>query len=198
MLLLRFHPKETQKLSTILSNETPPYVTFGYERHNDVLYNVSTYSFYYENNISIGCGHTCFPLLKCLGYHPHDIEYVSIYAIAGVNKKVFFSAHSPNQGTWCSWEECEKTTDGRLIVYVALNSHACYPHAGRYWRVFGLANDVCSDKGNTFIVSTLTRSYDFCFPNGVRLYKGLRPAPPDVCLKPWQRFLLQLSNSYHC
>jgi len=51
------------------------------------------------------------------------------------------------QGTWCKWEDCEKSSDDFLVAYVALGSHAMYPTGHTVRRLLGLANDRLSDEG---------------------------------------------------
>jgi hypothetical protein len=158
---------------------------------------VITISFYYTENLAIGTGWSLFPRSPDLGYHKHDIEYISIYFKGDQPSKVFFSAHSSKQGTWMNWNDCERSSDGNLVVYVARNSHANYPHAGTYWRAFGTANDVCSARGSSLVLplSLMLPSYNHRFDNGIALYQGLRPTPPppDKVLTSSQRFLLPLS-----
>lgn len=140
---VKFHPRERSFLTTASKRNVycdPVYV----HRTTDQGYNVTVYTFYYDENFAIGCGHTFFPRWKCLGYHPVDIEFVAVYEKPG-DKRVYFSAHS-NEGRWYKWEDCE-VIKGVLSVYVALNSHACYPHPGTHIRVGCLANDVTSNTG---------------------------------------------------
>jgi len=192
-VVLRFHPNEKYLLSSIKQDETGlAYKTIGKETHNGKIYDVITLSFHYNENMAIGCGWWCFPYSSKLGYHPNDIEYVSIYSLHGQVEKVYFSAHGRGQGVWKSWSDCEKTADGNLVIYVALNSHACYPSRGLYIRIFGLANDLCSGRGKSIHLSeqNLIQSYNYSFNNGVSLYKSLRPKPPDTSITSWQRFAL--------
>lgn len=198
MIELRYHPTETCFLGTIQQSDGPPngYVTYGTEVRGGKQYQVTTVTFFYKENLAIGLGYCLFPRAPLLGYHPNDIEFISIYSYAGEPNFVFFSAHSPGQGVWVPWSECE-TSNGNLVVYVARGSHASYPHSGTYFRAFGLANDMCSSKGLSQIldVDHLIPSYDYTSPNGIRLYKDLRPAPLPTSITPLQRFLLPFSSS---
>lgn len=77
-----------------------------------------------------------------VGYHRGDLEHIVMYVdrdnIARV-RHTYLSAHSFQQGTW---------VDGKLQhIYVARASHAHYPTPQTFVRVFGFANDQCSDKG---------------------------------------------------
>lgn len=198
MIVLRYHPEESYFLSTIKPEDGPPsaYVSHGREEYNGVMYQVTTLSFYFVDNIAIGIGWRFFPRVPLLGYHPHDIEHISIYSLNGQNKYVYFSAHSRGQGAWVPWEKCEFIGDD-LVVYIARNSHACYAHAGVYPRVFGLANDVCSKRGISQLIQEhqLIPSYDFVFPNGIRLYKGLEPKPPAKSNTALARFILPFHST---
>lgn len=197
MIELRYHPGERCFATNIRPGERQPtvYVTHGVEMVGTKPYEVTTYSFFYTENLAIGVGWRCFPRAKTLGYHPHDIEYVSVYSHDGQSELVYFAAHSRGQGFWVPWEKCE-FSEGHLVVYVARNSHACYPHSGVYVRVFGMANDVCSGRGlhQVFTDEDLVPSYDHTFDNGIRLCKALRPAPPLQSMTALGRFLLPLSR----
>lgn len=193
MIELRFHPKETQQLTSVCENDLTNmgYITLGQSIFlNNEIYDVRTLTFYYAENL--GYGVCLFPYLPPMGYHVNDIEYVSIYTKSDRPSWVYFSAHSFGQGTWKLLDECETNSNGDLIVYVALNSHANYPHKGTYWRIFGFANDKCSDKGEHLIMSAnnFIASYDHTFINGICLYKKLRPPPCSKSVTPWQRFFL--------
>ena len=182
MIELRFHPNEVSSL--------PPtvYIATGKETRGGVAYSVTTISFRYDNNYAIGCGGTFFPNST----HDNDIEYISLYHLDQEARYAYFSAHSRGQGVWVPIGDCEVNELGDLVVYVARKSHACYPRPGCYTRVFGLANDRCSRKGHTHRMAfqDLLPAYDFCYENGVTLYKGLRPAPPSESITPFQRFFL--------
>lgn len=131
MIELRYHPKETSFITSIRPSDGPPsaYIAKGTEMRGGTSYEVTTLSFYYRENLAIGPGSCFFPRAPALGYHPHDIEHVSIYTYAGNPEWVFFSAHSRGQGMWLPWQECEHSGNN-LVVYVARNSHACYPRSG--------------------------------------------------------------------
>ena len=193
MICLRFHPNEINFPTPIReeqSDKTPVYWTKQNVIIYDVEYLMSTYSFYFNNNYAVGCGHSLCPANSYLGFHEHDIEHVSIYSWTGVPVMVYFSAHGRGQGMWKQWDKCEKDKDGRLVVYIARNSHACYPEPKTYWRVFGLANDECSSKGKQVTPTTFYKSFDWCSPNGVKLYSDSRPNHPLLSITNWQRFFL--------
>jgi hypothetical protein len=192
---LRFHPGDRSGIAVLDGGSTPnAYIT--------KKENVVEVSLYYLHNMAIGCGWYFWPTSSCLGYHQHDIEYIRIYYEHGCPVSVFFSAHSAVQGSWFKWDECEHGDDGSLIVYVARNSHANYSSAGIHWRVFGLANDVCSEKGLhlRFSFASMIPSFDYTFPNGIALYKDLRPntPAPEKVLSKWQKFILPLLKIFPC
>lgn len=101
------------------------------------------YVFVYANNPGYDC---CCCLL---GYHQSDVEHVTLVIRGGVVTRVYFAAHGSTQGLWVPAHLCEwgGDTGCRLVVYSAKGSHASYPRVGTYYRVFGFANDHCSDKG---------------------------------------------------
>jgi hypothetical protein len=85
--------------------------------------------------------------IKNNGYHTGDIEHI----IIRVNKltksiiKVFFSSHSKEH--LVKEKRNVHIKDKKLQVFVSLKSHACYPKAKTYYRVFGFANDKTSSQG---------------------------------------------------
>lgn len=147
------------------------------------LYEKLEYQFEYDENIAIGCGWCLCPRASCLGYHGGDKERVIILRDRESKshdiKHVYFNAHSRGQGVWCEWSACEKNCDGDLVVYIARNSHACYPHAGIYVRIFGFANDHCSSRGLRMMSNIEgMHSYDDCV------------IPTQDSITPCQRFFL--------
>lgn len=169
MIQLRFHPAEryfltSPKVPKPYDVMEPVYVTMSSHEN----YKLTKFTFNYKENLAIGCFHSCFPKSPCLGYHPGDVEYVIILE-AGSDKLAYFSAHA-GEGRWYRWEECE-VEDGALIVYVALNSHANYPHAGTTWRLCGLANDVTSSRGYHMTSPTFLKT---TYPE---LHRPLPPLP---------------------
>lgn len=140
---LRFHKNEKYFLNIRKScYSTSLYIYHGVE------YKSVNYKLYYDTNGAIGCGYCCFPKSERLGFHPNDIERLKILLDKETNepKFVFFSRHSI-EDKWIPWEKCKKTDDNYLIIYVARGSHANYEKSGIWIRIFGLANDMCSNKG---------------------------------------------------
>jgi hypothetical protein len=106
--------------------------------YNDKCYQALFYVLFFVANPGY-----CF---GTMGY----VERVVLLRDAHTNRveHVYFGAHGGREGLWVPYEQCEKApSDGALVVYVSPQSHAMYPKAQRYWRVFGFANDVTSDDG---------------------------------------------------
>jgi len=92
-------------------------------------------------------------LIAGQGEHPNDVETIVVrLAATDLDHPVryMFQQH----GGFCWYEpaevELDSAHDGRLVVYLARESHECYPHAGRYMRLFGAADDVCDEAGVTW------------------------------------------------
>jgi hypothetical protein len=135
-------------------------------------------------NNGIGCCFLC-PNSQIMGNHPDDNEGVVILQnAAGKPEHVYFYAHGHGQGMWCTWDECEKTVDGGLVIYVGLYSHASYPKAGLYLRGFGFANDLTSSAGKHVMY------HDDSF-NIVATKIPIKPLPSQS-ITPWLRFTLPL------
>jgi hypothetical protein len=183
-------------IAAISPNDQPvPYLTIGQETRGDITYDVVTVSFYYKDNPATGPGWQLQPTNPKMGYHPDDMEFISIYYLEGSPQKVFMSAHSVGggNGTWTSYENCE-FRDGFLVVYVARNSHANYPTAGTQYRIYGFANDVTERTGpnQAYTWAEMNKSYDWNNGHGITLYKNLRPPPPDTSKTQTQRILYGL------
>lgn len=179
-----------------IGNDPPmPYLTIGNETRGDIQYKVVTVSFYYNDNPATGPGWQLQPTNRNLGYHPDDMEFISIYYLDDEPTKVYFSAHSVGQGngTWMDFSNCQSKAD-YLVVYVARNSHANYPNAGTHYRIYGAANDVTESNGpnRAYSWQEMTPSYDWSNGHGITLYKGLRPPPPDFSKSNKQRILYGL------
>jgi len=82
--------------------------------------------------------------LMWLGAHDGDWEHITVR----VNKRtdaishIYYGAHGWRDGVWRAAGQFE-TDQQRPVVYVARGSHACYPHAGRWLRIWCGANDHC-------------------------------------------------------
>lgn len=83
-------------------------------------------------------------LLAGQGEHPNDVETTIVRLRASDLDRpvrVYFQQHSGFG--WYDASEIEHEGD-RVVVYLARQSHECYPHAGRYMRIFGFADDLCN------------------------------------------------------
>lgn len=189
-IILRFHPQEEYFPTCIRPHKetVPAYRSTGKVTHHGKEYTADTFSFYYAQNKGIMGASS-----PMLGYHEHDIEYITVLRTNEKIHEVFFSAHSSREGSWVQWEDCETTPDGGLIAYVSRNSHAHYPHAGTHWRIFGVANDICSSSGKQvrFPVDQMNRAYSHTFPNGIAL-TGYPRFPNVRTLSKFQKFILPL------
>ena len=150
-LELRFHPKEKSKLSKKdFSDSLLPIVYFRRDEYPYLYYGKKyismTYYMCYAENYAIGLM-GLFPFNPSLGYHPKDIEIIRIlfdYKTL-IPSYVYFSAHA-QEGIWIKFTDCQ-FQNRKLIVYVALGSHAVKPHPGTSVRIFGFANDFYSSNG---------------------------------------------------
>jgi hypothetical protein len=155
-LILCMHKNEkaftSNKDYEIEEDTTNVYYNIDEEQYlyNDKLYKSITYLIYYKENYAIGL-FGIFKKNKDLGYHYKDIERVKILYDPVTNKEayVYMSAHN-SEGKWVTWKECDKVC-GSLLIYVAKYSHANYHKSGIKWRIFGFANDLCSDGMKTII-----------------------------------------------
>lgn len=150
-LELRFHPKEKSKLSKKdFSESILPIVYFRRDEYAYLYYGKKyvslTYYMCYAKNFAIGLNRV-LPLNSSLGYHQQDVEIIRIlfdYTTL-IPEYVYFSAHA-QEGVWVKFNDCE-FNNTKLIVYVALRSHAVKPHPGTSVRIFGIANDRYSQNG---------------------------------------------------
>lgn len=150
-LELRFHPKEKSKLSKKdFSDSLVPIVYFRRDEYAYLYYGKKyvslTYYMCYAENYAIGLN-GLLPSNSSLGYHPKDVETIRIlfdYETL-IPSYVYFSAHA-QEGIWVQFNDCE-FYNNKLIVYVALGSHAVKPHPGTSVRIFGFANDHYSQHG---------------------------------------------------
>ena len=156
---------EDQVLSTLIPDhqimtlrdklETPVYVSV-FNKGEDTFI---TYYFFYSQNPApkclLGCACPC-------GYHDADIEHVQVHLKDDELVKVYFSKHSGG-----NWVDKEKLTieDGRPVVFVALNTHACYEKAGTFLRIGGLVPDF-TGEGYKFNCAK------FELINGMLMYRG--------------------------
>ena len=83
-------------------------------------------------------------LLMWLGAHDGDWEHITVRVDKSSDRisHIYYGAHGWRDGVWRAAGEFE-TDDGRPVVYIAKGSHACYPNAGRWLRIWAGANDLC-------------------------------------------------------
>ena len=168
-LRLKFHPRETCSLIDPRSGDEGDIIFRHLQGVGDDI--VVVYTLIYKENLAIGLGHNLLGnRQKYLGYHEKDVETVAIsYASDPSYRYVYMSAHS-KEGKWYPLSSCE-IEDNCLVVYVALNSHANYPHEVTKCRYCGLANDHCSSKGKIVkLQATRVLVNDF--------YRKEIPSPP--------------------
>lgn len=181
-------------LGTLNGGSAVPYITMGQEKRSDGTYDVVTVTFYYIDNPNTGPQWPAYPKRgpPLGGFHDDDIEFVSIYYMDGKPVKVFWSQHSVSKGEghWEWYDDCQ-FKDGYLVVYVARNSHANYPTSGTHKRVYGAANDYTESTGphKAYPFSVMKPSFDWNNGQGITLYKGLRPAPPDGEMSARERII---------
>ncbi len=184
-IVLRFHPWEsTFPINT--DSKAPCSIHKGFITITGKMYVIYEYRFKYRENAAIGCCWWFCSNSKCLGYHEGDTESLVFLVdrLSEIIHHVYFKAHGRGQGVWRTWDECEKTQEGDLIAYVARGSHAFYPRKGIYVRVFGLANDLCSEEGENFYIQETSVSYeDYYIPN-------------MNSIKSWERFILLISKNW--
>lgn len=132
-------PPEIQIVSTLvpelqqmtIDDNCPVYV-FYVEKGDDVF--ISYYLFYRSNPAPLcilGC--EC-----CCGYHEADLEHVQVHLRNKKLERVYYSKHSG--GNWVDKNNLIIQNE-KPVVYVALNSHACYERAGMFSRIGGLVPD---------------------------------------------------------
>lgn len=144
-------------------------------------YLFTEYSFEYQANSAIGCCWCCCPTSECLGYHEGDVEKIILLDDdTGKTHYVYFKAHGRGEGMWMDYDDCEKNDNNDLIVYVARGSHAFYPHPEVYWRIFGFANDLCSNRGQEYKINPI-KEHNIPFN------------PPQISVQPWERVLIPLT-----
>lgn len=196
---LRFHTKETTfptDLETSLNRSNVCYTFDGHTQYQGKEYKYTNYRWYYTVNDGIGCCYIA-PKSVAMGYHQNDLEGVSVlFDESDKPAHVYFHAHSTGHGMWRTWEQCEKSDKGHLVVYVARNSHASYPAAKLYGRAFGFANDTTSKRGKMTVYDTFI-SADFKYALGGN-EEVVKQAPtielPQKSIVPFQRWFLPLTS----
>jgi hypothetical protein len=180
-VVVKFHGLET---AYPVNNGTQVNCTVhqGQLEHDGQMYDTVEYEFLYDENIGEGCFFCC-PKSTACGYHEGDNEKLILLMQNDKIHHVYFNAHSPGQGCWATWDECEKDENGNLVAFIARGSHALYPRGRTYIRIFGFANDQCSNHGQhmtTNVVGTHTDSI----------------VPKTKSITPTQRFFLPFLVNY--
>ncbi|HKO57283.1 MAG TPA: Vps62-related protein [Thermoanaerobaculia bacterium] len=97
-------------------------------------------------------------LLSIFGSHEGDWEHVTVRIDTSSNTifAIYFSSHD-SEGKWwnqpstsSSSQDGYQLNSGHPVVYCALSSHASYPWAGTFKRLFGTANDITADGGSVW------------------------------------------------
>ena len=85
------------------------------------------------------------PYFGGIGAHDGDIEHLTVRVDgAGLTTGVWYNSHRSVDGMWVAAPDIDLDTEsGRIASYVAASGHGHYPSTGRWWRHFGLGNDVC-------------------------------------------------------
>lgn len=178
-IIVRFHPREPY-FPTITGNRVECSRCEYEIVYQGETYNAKEYEFSYEANGAIACCWSLFPESTLFGYHLGDSEKLTILDDKmGRHCYVFFKAHSTGEGMWLPYHECELNEHQELIVYIARGSHAFYPFSGIYWRIFGIANDLCENGREYKIVVTKTHEDHY--------------NPPTSSITSLERFLIPLS-----
>ncbi|MDX6698559.1 MAG: Vacuolar protein sorting-associated protein 62 [Solirubrobacteraceae bacterium] len=89
-------------------------------------------------------------LLAGQAEHPNDVETTVVrLAAADLDHPVRYMFQQHGGYAW--YEPGAVELDGeRVVVYLARESHECYPHAGRSVRIYGVADDLCDADGVTW------------------------------------------------
>jgi hypothetical protein len=179
-IILRFHPLEPYYPNISDYRVECTMCTHPITKNGE-NYTATEYAFTYEANAAIACCWSAFPTSTCLGYHLGDLEKIIILDDQfGNHCFVFFKAHGTGEGMWLPYYECEINENQEIIFYVARGSHGFYPHAGVYWRILGIANDLCSDEGEQYRIKVVGQHTEYY-------------SPTVDSITPWQRFLIPFS-----
>ena len=172
-----------------------------------------TYTFYFVMNGAIGPLSLFFnklypinnyPLLlklaKLFDYHGNDSVDITIEFnnLTKLPIRVNYDAHSRGQGKWIPWDIVPKIKHNGskdiIVAYVALNSHSLYPDPKTYYRIFGIANDVCKINGPEFLISDYINLYEtnhnIDWLSIKKCNIDIQKQPSDHSITPFERFFL--------
>jgi hypothetical protein len=147
-----------------------------------------------------------YKILGCIPVGSHDADVEKLVVLVDPDSKqpkwVYFGAHGKGEGVWKRWNDCEfEAGTQALKVYVAPTSNAFYPHAGRYMRVFGFANDVCIDSPMHYWRPSVKDFTDASMQSWTSTHYQVRPGinspmntpdPVTSSITPYQRFFLAI------
>lgn len=89
-------------------------------------------------------------ILPGQGEHPNDVETIMVRLAADdLNNPVRFFFQQHGGFSWYDPKHVECNGD-RIVVYLARESHECYPRPGRFPRLYGAADDLCDAEGVTW------------------------------------------------
>jgi len=144
---LRLNPEFRSGFAVAQINEAPVY---SYVRDRDQFFEI-LYIFHYAYN-----GPYKILGLWEAGAHDADFEHCCVRVLKSSPSidSIYFGAHGWLDGQWAFPPSSKRsphfqTVDGdenRPIVFIAKNGHATYPSTGRWWRIWGCANDL-TEKG---------------------------------------------------
>jgi hypothetical protein len=87
-----------------------------------------------------------------LDHHVRDLEHISLYYRSnGAPVGAYYGAHGTKDGVWLLRQDMEYEGE-HPVFYSAKGSHGMYPKPQRYFRYYGIANDLC-DKGLRWVPS---------------------------------------------
>jgi hypothetical protein len=149
---LPFHSQSQAQWAASMANPGPaqcafkePIVAGWVQRHTvagvdyiDIIY---TAYLPYNGSISMVAGQ---------GEHFNDVETNVVRLRAddpATPVRYYYQQHGG-----CAWYDPQHVTrvGDQVVVYLARQSHECYPTPGRFTRLYGIADDVCDDAGITW------------------------------------------------
>jgi len=136
---------------------TPMYVVTS--EQGDNLYIL--YMYFYGLNGPYDVGPLKGDVAEFQNLHESDLEHVSLEFDKNSKtlKRIYYGSHGKTEGMWLAANHPDvEREDGRVVVYSAHFGHGCYPKAGTYERIFGLASDV-TGKDKRWIPQNLIRLY---------------------------------------
>ena len=126
-----------------------PLYVFAWEQNNKLyIQYIHFYAFNAPFDVAFLTGDTnAFDNIQ--DAHEADVEHVTLEFDKNTQalQRMYFSAHGTTEGVWMKAKgDGIEYENGHPVVYSALGSHAAYPFAGYYTRIFGAGSDR-TDKG---------------------------------------------------